>query len=637
MRRLIHYVLFLSLFAATALLTGCAYQADSVSTPPATSLGTLEGKVIGGNQPIAGASVYVYAASTAGYNMPSTSLLTSYTTGNFPTTVDANGNYYVTTDSNGNFSISGEYTCTAATQVYLYAVGGNAGSGINSAAGLLAVLGRCPSNGTLSGTVPSVIVNEVTTVATAYAIAGFATDATDVSSSVTPLATVGVANAFANAGQMVNIASANWGALAVTPGGTGTVPQAEINTLADVLASCINSSGPGSTACSTLLSTATFTGTPAGANPTDTATAAIYIAQHPSLNVATLFGLVGTTPPFVPLLTTQPNDFSISISFTGGGIGASNGHAPHNVAIDALGNVYTTSPSTNTLTIMSPLGTFNKPNGITGNGLSGPTSVAVSITSSSVYVANATGQSVSRFLVTGTPSGKVALGDNIEDAELDGSGNIWSTGSTGPQIFEYAPTTGSTVSSFTGNGLSSPLGLALSSGTAGNIWVDNGGTDDMSAFANDGTPLNKSPFTTGTGRTSVGIAIDVVGLIWVTNSDGSVGLFSATGTAVPGSPYSVGKTSLDGIAIDGDDRIWASSPGDGTIYELGGVSRSGISAIPFNALPAASPDGLAIDCSGNLWYDTTTDNTLREVIGLATPVITPIAFGVASMLLATRP
>ncbi len=41
----------------------------------------------------------------------------------------ASGDYYVTTGSDGSFSISGDYTCTAGQQVYLYAVGGDPGLG----------------------------------------------------------------------------------------------------------------------------------------------------------------------------------------------------------------------------------------------------------------------------------------------------------------------------------------------------------------------------------------------------------------------------------------------------------------------------------------------------------------------------
>jgi len=89
---------------------------------------------------------------------------------------DGSGNYYVTTDPSGNFSVSGDYTCTEGiSHLYIYSIGGNPGAGTNPAAGLMASLQSC--------TVPNfsstfVDVNEVSTVATAYALAGFAVDAT---------------------------------------------------------------------------------------------------------------------------------------------------------------------------------------------------------------------------------------------------------------------------------------------------------------------------------------------------------------------------------------------------------------------------------------------------------------------------
>ena len=63
------------------------------------------------------------------------------------------------------------------TQVYAYALGGNAGSGESPASGLLAILANCPQSGIISNPQP-ITVNEVTTVAAAYASAGFAKDAT---------------------------------------------------------------------------------------------------------------------------------------------------------------------------------------------------------------------------------------------------------------------------------------------------------------------------------------------------------------------------------------------------------------------------------------------------------------------------
>ncbi len=101
---------------------------------------------MGGNEPIVGAHVFVYAAnSTGGYGSASTSLIQPGAgTANDPSL----GNY-VTTDMNGVFSYAGTITCPApTTQIYLLAVGGN-GSGNQPAAGnsaiaLMASLGAAP-------------------------------------------------------------------------------------------------------------------------------------------------------------------------------------------------------------------------------------------------------------------------------------------------------------------------------------------------------------------------------------------------------------------------------------------------------------------------------------------------------------
>src|ERR1035441_6656428 len=133
----------------------------------------------------------------ASSNNKSLSLLTSSVLTNNPSNSgqDGNGNYYVTTDANGNFTITGDYSCAAGQQVYLYALGGTQGGIANAAAGLLAALGNCPGTaGTTNDSFSSglyVVVNEASTIAAAYAFAGFATDATHVSSLGTALAQIG--------------------------------------------------------------------------------------------------------------------------------------------------------------------------------------------------------------------------------------------------------------------------------------------------------------------------------------------------------------------------------------------------------------------------------------------------------------
>lgn len=120
-----------------------------------------------------GAHIYLLAANTTGYGNPSVSLLNATATG-LSDSVGA----YVTTGSDGGFTITGDYTCTPRTQIYVYALGGNPGAGINSAAGFLAALGQCPAAGNFLAATPFIWVNEVSTVAAAYAMSGFATDAT---------------------------------------------------------------------------------------------------------------------------------------------------------------------------------------------------------------------------------------------------------------------------------------------------------------------------------------------------------------------------------------------------------------------------------------------------------------------------
>jgi hypothetical protein len=294
----------------SVLLSGCALK---TSAPPDSASGIpLSGRVHGGQQPVVGAHVYLFAAGTTGYGAASTSLLTSGTVGS-----DSLGQY-VTTDANGSFTITGgDYTCISGTQLYVLATQGNPGipgNQTNPNLALMAAVGQCPAAGDLQATVPFIFVNEVTTIGSVYALSGFMTDLAHVSSSGTPLARAGIAQAFATVNSLVNIAMGT--ALAVTPAGNGTVPQAEINSLANALASCVNSTGASSPPCTTLFTNAQSGGTV----PTDTVTAALYIAQNPGSNVSSLASIPLPTSPFQPSLSSVPNDFTIALNFTGGGL-----------------------------------------------------------------------------------------------------------------------------------------------------------------------------------------------------------------------------------------------------------------------------------------------------------------------------
>jgi hypothetical protein len=235
----------------------------------------------------------------------------------------------------------------------------------------------------------------------------------------------GIANAFANAGNLATLATGV--ALATTPAGNGTVPQAEINTLANILAACVNSSS----ACSTLLNTATADGTATGTKATDTTSAAINIAHNPGANVAGLYGLASGTSPFAPGLSAVPNDWTVGLSFVESSVpGAGFEAQPSAIAIDSSGNAWIANFGDNSVTELSNVGAvLSGANGFTSGGLNGPEGIAID-SSDNVWITNETGNSVTKLSSTGVPifaSGGYAGGglNGPGGIAIDSSSNAW--------------------------------------------------------------------------------------------------------------------------------------------------------------------------------------------------------------------
>ncbi len=88
-------------------------------------------------------------------------------------------------------------------------------------------------------------------------------------------------------------------------GTTYTVEWQKINTMANILAACVNTNGSTSTTETTTTCGKLFNDTKNGAavRPSDTLQAAVQMALHPASNVSTLYNLIAGQPPFVPQLT----------------------------------------------------------------------------------------------------------------------------------------------------------------------------------------------------------------------------------------------------------------------------------------------------------------------------------------------
>ncbi len=613
--------------SALALFSGCAVsRLIPASAEPGV---TLQGSVHGGQQPVAQAHVYLLAAASSNYGAAATSLLTSGTSGS-----DSVGGY-VLTDANGNFSITGDYTCTQGQQVYVYALGGNPGAGSNAASGMIAAVGNCPAAGNFLGAVPYINVNELTTVAFAYAVAGFAVDPTHVADSGNALSDLDMANAFANTANLLHGATPT--------GGNGTVPVAELNTLGNILAACINSTGavtgPTSpTPCYTLLNSA-----PAGSTiPTNTAAAAINIAHNPAANVSALYGLQVASAPFAPALSAAPADFTVALTFTGGGLGTSaaqtnlSSFTVNNIAIDAAGNVWKPNYGTNTLSEFSPLGVpLSGAGGFSGGGLSTPANVAVDL-SGNIWVGNFAGNSVSKFASTGVAvSGSPFSGGGITspaNLAVDPSGNVWVANTS---TVSKLSSTGAAASGspFSTNSLSQATGIAIT--LAGNVWVTDASSNDTVLYTNAGAAVSGSPYTGGAQNYPYGIAFDASGRAWIADQS-AITRLSSTGT---------GATSFDApsgaiptsIAVDGLGNVWVAEVGNNTILELNSVGSYISGSVGFQTGETAVPEAVAIDGSGNLWYSTCNDATIHELVGAAAPVITPLSSAVGRNGVGARP
>ncbi len=293
--------------------SGCGVS--RLLTAPSQQGAALRGFVRGGQQPVSGASIYLYAVGSTGVGAGAVNLLAPH---------------IVTTDASGFFDITGDYTCpSAVTQVYLVAQGGNPGlpSGEdNPALLMMAALGNC---GNLKSST-YIVANEVTTVASAWSLAQFMGYGAMIGS--TPTNGTGLRNALAAAS---NLADTTTG---LAPGSAlpvGAVTErAKLYTLADVIATCVNSNG--GAACTPLFSAATTV----DGTPSNTLDAALAIVRHPGNNVLAVFDAAPPQGPFQPILTVQPNDWTMSITYGGcsptcGGLNL----FPSSLAIDSGGNV----------------------------------------------------------------------------------------------------------------------------------------------------------------------------------------------------------------------------------------------------------------------------------------------------------
>jgi sugar lactone lactonase YvrE len=564
------------------------------------------GAAMAGKLPLGGASVQLYAAGSSGKGSSTSALLTSS----------------LTTGVNGAFTVPGGYSCPSATsQLYVVALGGKPGPGAASANGAIALVTALGACNQIVGS-SQIVVNEVTTVAAAYALAQFFSAGANIEASSTN--STGLQNAFAMADALAGIVTGS------SPGpgfaANGTSPALRIDSLANLLNSCAASTASGS-ACSALFSATT---PPSGAPaPTNILDAALNLVRHPAANVASIYTLSTSSTAFAPALAAAPADWTLFINYTGGGMSA-----PSGLGIDGAGDVWVASYF-NAASLFSPLG---KPLlGVTGYGLNASYGLAVdanndawipnepglTVPSNSVTVLNSGGQSIagSGGFTSGGLNFPIAVAIDTDDSAwvVDyGNSRLTHLSSSGQ------PLSGS--AGYSSAQLIFPVAVAIDG--SHNVWVANQSSTTVTKVAQDGSLFTS--YSCGNGPS--GLAIDQLGNVWVANYYGnSISEVSTSGAVLANGPYTGGGIDHpQGIAIDGAGNVWIANYRGPSLTELAGAASAAPGAL-LSPPGGLGPDAalleayaIAVDASGNLWISNFGSNTLTEFIGLAAPVRTPL-------------
>ena len=547
-----------------------------------------------------------------------------------------------TTAPDGAFDLAYSAPTTPDAVLYLVASG-------PEAATLVDVLG--------AGTPPTdVVVNDRTTVASAYAMTQFADG--DALGGPTP----GLQNAAAMVRDLVDVETGEVGSvLATSPNGPDTSTLNTFNSLANMVASCVGTPAN----CAQLLSLIT---PPGGPTPTDTFQAMVSLNRFPSTHAAGLFAFAPLLP-YTPPRATAPDAWTVALRFVGDGVSMD---GPGNMVVDAQGNVWSTNNyeySPNAVTpvcggesvlAFSPTGQYLDGSPFSGGGVDGAGWGIDIDPFGDLWVSNfgfgapvpgcpaerqPLHNSVSLFHLDGTAVSP-ALGYTQggiawpQGAKSDAQGNIWMANCQSNSVTVYPQGDPNRAREYGGVGLDKPFAIAHD--RDGNAYVTSVANDSVVMLRPDGTPALAAPISGGGLNRPLGIVADSLGNQWVANSGlidlpcplfdtgsvgGSVTMIDAGGHLASPTPFTGGGLTIPwGIAVDGADHVWVANFAGKRLSVFCGARPEACPAGLTTGDPI-SPDtgygfdglvrntGVVIDPSGNVWVA----NNWKEVPIQANP------------------
>lgn len=494
------------------------------------------------------------------------------------------------TDESGSFSI--DVSSTGSVDSIFYATA-DLGEGVI----LVTIIGP--------GTLDSIIINELTTVAAAFSFAQFTQNGVIAGDAFGLSIASGMNNNLVSP-----VTGESSDVLTSPPNADQTNSLRSTRALANLLSVCVLAAEVNSRAAVETLFA--LTTPPDGTAPKDTLQALVNIALNPANNVAAIYAR--TQEPDVklyrPTLERMPDAWTIAVKVNDSGSSTALFGGPGNVAFDDNGYAWITNnvvqgypTSTNNIIVLQPNGkpadgTNNTPKSpITGGGILGGGFGVTIAPNGRVWVGNfgwggvdpsaepPGSGSVSELEADGTvrsvPDGYYGGTDRAQSVVADRDGNIWiaSYGNDRVVVFPNGEHARSFWFPVSGNGPKGTFGIAIA--PDGSAWVTNSG--DLTVHGksgigwyviDDGQLVQK--FFRDLGHSLKGLSIDSQGNVWVASGgDNAVYLLSPTGELL-GKFNGGGVSSPWSVTVDGDDHVWVANfgpMGPGADYRSASISK----------------------------------------------------------------
>ncbi len=677
------------------VLTGCGANLQIGSEDPAKPLAyggiAIHGNVHGGVYPIQQATVRLMETQSNGYGGKAIQLL--------PTSTQA----AVTTDGNGNFTFTDTtWTCDSTQYLYLTVTGGfTSTNSTNNSVVQTSVLSSCANLNTQAEfNAANVFISELSTVAAAYALSNFTTIDTSggagqqivnisapannnaptpgCGTALTVCKANGLGHGFANAANLVSSVT-----FAVNNFPTGQanansptnqeaiIPQAMINTIGNILQSCVDSSGVSNsssisgtasdgTNCGDLFRYAT---TPAGSTPTNTMQAALNIAKYPTNNVPSLFALQPRAIFFTPGMSSAPQNLALTVFYQGlvvSGLASAFAY-PVDLTLDSADNVHilqAASSTNNTYTYVDGMkadgsalyvGAQNtsmlNPSAITADNLGYLWASDDSAKGTVQRVSGTSGAfSTSLAIANGYPAAlAVDKGNNVwvaRDAN-DGYQSFFRYSSAGALATFGATCTTTTCTTATSqpyiNGNTRRIALDANQNLVG-VTTTGTAAGYYYSFGSQGTSATVGTQAL-TSTAGFGVAVTKAGNVFIplkgeiVQGNESAGLTSTNSSAA--NTYTAPGT----LAIDGNGSLfWPDTTASGQVFTLtlasGAVSGGTLVALTpcylysGGCTSVSKPRSMALDSAGNMWYivDNGSTSLVVETLGLAAPTWPLLAY-----------